>query len=164
VRELYFDAAEMEKLYSLLLIKNGRLIAEEYFNGGKVERKYNLQSVTKSYTSALAGIAFEQGHFSSLDQKMLDFFPKLVDQIDDPRKKQITIRNMLQMRSGYPWEETNPEWWDAILTGNYLPLIKDIPVVCDPGSEFHYSNLTSHWLGVIVARAVNMDLKSYGQK
>ena len=84
------------------LIKNGHLIAEGYFNEGSVDRKNQLQSATKSYTSALVGIALDQGCLSSVDQKMMDFFPEFTGQITDPRKEQITIRDMLQMRSGYP--------------------------------------------------------------
>ena len=57
VAELYYNAAELETLYSLLVVKNGRLIAEDYFNDGSIDQKDRLQSVTKSYTSALVGIA-----------------------------------------------------------------------------------------------------------
>lgn len=164
VAELYLDAAEMETLYGLLVIKNGYLIAEAYFNEGAVEQKALLQSVTKSYTSALVGIALEQGHLSGLDQKMMDFFPEFAGQIEDPMKAQITIRHLLQMRAGYPWEETDPALWKALLSGDYLPLVSEIPLINDPGTEFNYSNLTSNWLGIIVARACDTDLKSYGQE
>ena len=102
VAKLYYNADKLETIYSLLVIKNGYLIAEGYFNEGSVEQKDRLQSVTKSYTSALVGIALEQGYLSSVDQKMLDFFPEVADQITDSRKEQITIRDLLQMRAGYP--------------------------------------------------------------
>jgi len=102
VAELYYNAAELETLYSLLVVKNGYLIAEDYFNEGSVDQKDRLQSATKSYTSALVGIALEQGCLASVDQKMLAFFPEVASRISDPRKKQITIRHMLEMRAGYP--------------------------------------------------------------
>jgi CubicO group peptidase (beta-lactamase class C family) len=164
VAELFLDAAEMETLYGLLVIKNGYLIAEGYFNEGSVEQKARLQSATKSYTSALVGIALDQGYLSSVDQKMMDFFPEVAGQITDPRKEQITIRDMLQMRAGYPWEETDPALWEGLLSGHYLPLIEEFSLIADPGTEFHYSNLTSNWLGIIVARACGTDLKSYAEE
>jgi CubicO group peptidase (beta-lactamase class C family) len=164
VAELYLDAAELETLYGLLVIKNGHLIAEGYFNEGSVKQKARLQSVTKSYTSALVGIALDQGRLLSVDQKMIDFFPEFTGQITDPRKAQITIRHLLQMRAGYPWEETDPALWKALLSGDYLPLVSEIPLISDPGTEFHYSNLTSNWLGIIVARACDTDLKSYAEE
>jgi CubicO group peptidase (beta-lactamase class C family) len=164
VAELYLDAAELETLYGLLVIKNGFLIAEGYFNGGAVDQLSKRASVTKSYTSALVGIALDRGCLSSLDQKMMEFFPEVGDQIKDHRKKAITIREMLQMRTGYPWEETDPVYWDALWSGDYLHHIVDIPLTSDPGTEFQYSNLTSHWLGIVVARTCDTDLKSFGQK
>jgi CubicO group peptidase (beta-lactamase class C family) len=164
VAELYYNAAELETIYSLLVIKNGYLIAEDYFHEGSVDQKDRLQSVTKSFTSALVGIALDQGYLSSVDQKMLDFFPEVAGQITDPRKKEITIRYLLQMRAGYPWEETDPALWDGLLSGYYVPLIEEFPLITDPGTEFHYSNLTSNWLGIIVDRATGMNLKAFAEE
>jgi CubicO group peptidase (beta-lactamase class C family) len=161
VSDLYHNAADLETLYGLLVVKDGHLIAERYYREGSVERKARLQSVTKSYTSALVGIALDRGCLSSVDQKMLDFFPEVAGQITDPRKQQITIRDMLQMRAGFPWEESHPALWEGLLSGRYVPLIEGFPLVTDPGTKFHYSNLTSNWLGIIVDRACGMHLKSY---
>ncbi len=163
VAELYFDAAELETIYGLLVVKDGRLIAEDYFNGGSVAQKPLLQSAAKSFTSALVGIALDQGCLTSVDQKMIDFFPDFADQIDDPRKSQITIREMLQMRAGYPPEEDDPELWEAVWSGDYVHLVADAPLSSDPGTAFQYSNLTTHWLGIIVARACDADLQSLAQ-
>jgi CubicO group peptidase (beta-lactamase class C family) len=101
VAELYLNAAELETLYGLIVIKNGRLIAEEYFNEGSVEQLSARYSATKSFTSALVGIALDQGCLSNLDLKMMDFFPEFAEGITDSRKEQITIRQLLQMRPGY---------------------------------------------------------------
>jgi CubicO group peptidase (beta-lactamase class C family) len=167
VAELYLEATELSTLYGLLIVKNGHLIAEEYFNEGAVDQLSGRQSVTKSYTSALVGVALDQGYLSSVDQKMMDFFPELAGQIDDPRKEGITIRDLLQMRAGYPDEERTPPYFDTLFFSDdwhWLPHIFDFPLTSDPGTEFAYSNLTSHLLAVIAARAVNTDLKSYGQE
>ncbi|MEJ2013678.1 MAG: hypothetical protein P8X64_15825, partial [Anaerolineales bacterium] len=81
VAETYLDAAELETLYSLLIVKNGYLVAEDYFNDGAIGQKDRLQSVTKSITSALVGIAIEQGCLSGADQKMVDFYPEVAGDI-----------------------------------------------------------------------------------
>ncbi len=164
VAELYQNAAELESLYGLLVVKNGYLIAEDYFNEGSVGQKALLQSAAKSITSALVGLALEQGCLSTVDRKMIDFFPDFADQIVDPRKKQITVRDMLQMRSGYPPEESDQALWEAVWSDDYVHLVADFPLTSDPGTEFQYSNLTTHWLGIIVARACETDLKSFGQQ
>ena len=164
VAELYHNASELETLYGLLVVKNGYLIAEDYFNEGSVGQKALLQSASKSYISALVGIALDQGCLSGVDQKMVDFFPEYADQITDPRKKQITIREMLQMRAGYPDEETDQAYLDALYWGEYPHLIVDFPLVNEPGTGFNYSNLTFNWLAIILARVCGTDLRSYAQE
>jgi CubicO group peptidase (beta-lactamase class C family) len=164
VAELYLNAAELERLYGLLVVKDGHLIAEKYFNEGSVDQKARIQSATKSVTSALVGIALDRGCLSSVGQKMLNSFPEVAGQITDPRKEQITIREMLQMRAGYPWEETHPALWEGLLSGHYVPLIEEFPLSADPGTLFQYSNLTSNWLGIIVDRACGSHLKPYAEE
>jgi CubicO group peptidase (beta-lactamase class C family) len=160
VAKLYHNTAELETLYGLLVIKNGYLIAEWYFNEGSIEQVSARQSATKSFTSALVGIALEQGCLSSLDQRMMEFFPESADQIDDPRKQQITIRDLQQMRAGYPFEEHMPPYHSILFFSDnwhWLPHLVDFPLISDPGTDFGYSNLTPHLLAVIVARACNTD-------
>jgi CubicO group peptidase (beta-lactamase class C family) len=164
VAEMYYRAARLKTIYSLLVIKDGYLIAEEYFHNGSVGQKDRLQSVTKSYTSALVGIALDRGYLTSVDQKMMDFFPELAGQITDARKEQITIREMLQMRAGYPWEESTPELFEMLYHGFQPSLLAEVPLVSDPGTRCEYSSLTSHLLGVIVARATGTDLKSFAEE
>jgi CubicO group peptidase (beta-lactamase class C family) len=167
VAELYLNATELETLYGLLVIKNGYLIAERYFNEGSIKQLSGRQSATKSFTSALVGIALDQGYLSSVDQKMMDLFPEFAGQITDPRKEQITIRDLLQMRGGYPDEEHNRTYLETMFFSDnwhWVPHLVDFPLLSDPGTEFKYSNLTSHLLGVIVARACNTNLKSYAQE
>ena len=164
VAELYYNAAQLESIYSLLVIKDGRLIAEEYFHEGSIDQKINMKSVTKSYTSALTGIALEQGCLANVDQKMMEFFPELAGRLRDPRKMEITIRELLQMRGGYPWEESSPELVKIMYAGFRPSTLVDIPLSQDPGTDFQYSNLSSHIVGMIVARACGMDLKTFGQE
>jgi CubicO group peptidase (beta-lactamase class C family) len=164
IAELYYNAAKVKTIYSVLVLKHGKLIGEKYFHAGSVDQQINIHSVTKSITSALVGIALERGELKSVDQKMMDFFPELADRIQDPRKNDITIRQLLQMRAGYPWEESSEELFNLLFSGFHTDTLVNVPLVCDPGSDFQYSNLTAHILGMIVARAAGTDLKSYAQE
>ena len=161
---LYYNASQLETVYSLLVFKNDYLIAEDYFNIGSPELQVNVQSVTKSINSALVGLALEQGCLHSLDQKMMEFFPEFSARITDPRKNEITIQQMLQMRAGYPWEEASAEGTELLYTGFHTSNLVDVPLAYDPGSDSAYSNLTAYFLGIIVARACNTDLKSFAQE
>lgn len=164
---LYNEAEKLETLYGLLVIKNDHLIGEKYFNEGSIDQISGRQSTTKSFISALVGIAVDQGLIENIDQKMMDFFPEFETKIEDPRKRQITIRQLLQMRAGYPDEEFRSPLFEVMfLQGNwrFVPHLVDFPLESDPGEKFHYSNLTSHLLGVIVARACDTDLPTFSQQ
>jgi CubicO group peptidase (beta-lactamase class C family) len=95
---------------------------------------------------------------------MIEFFPELKDRISDRRKAEITIRQMLQMRAGYPWEESTRELFELLYRGFRPSTLVEVPLARDPGTDFEYSNLTSHLLGLIVARASGTDLKSFAQE
>jgi CubicO group peptidase (beta-lactamase class C family) len=164
VAELYYNASQLQTSYSLLVFKNGYLVAEDYFHIGSPDLQVNIHSVTKSITSALVGIALEQGCLTSLDQKMMDFFPDFNGMVTDPRKYQITLRQMLKMRAGYPWEESSAEGTELLYSGFRSYNLVDVPLVYEPGTRSAYSNLTPHLLGIILARACNTDLKSFAQE
>ena len=164
VAQLYYNASQLPTVYSLLVFKNDKLIAEYYFNDGAPNFQVNIHSVTKSFTSALVGIAIEDGCIDSVDQKMMDFFPEYRDQITDPRKFDITVQQLLQMRAGYPWEESTDELMNLLVTGFHNDTLVTVPLVRDPGKDAEYSNLSSHILGLIVARACDTDLKTYAQE
>jgi CubicO group peptidase (beta-lactamase class C family) len=161
---LYYDAAQLDTLYSVLVIKDGFLISEDYFNEGSVEQKPLMQSVSKSYLSAFVSIAIEQGCISSIEERMVDYFPEIADQITDPRKKQITIEEILQMRSGFPDEETDQAFLDALYWGLYPPLIEAFPLQCDPGTCFNYSNVSYSLLAILLSRTCDTDLKVLAQE
>lgn len=150
-----------QHLYSLLIIKNGYLIAEKYFNGRNSENATISASVTKSYVSALTGLAIQEGYISSVEQKMVDFFPEF-DLADlDPRKGEITIRQILQMRSGYP---SDNEAWDIFFSRSvWIPLLDDLSLTSNPGTQFGYSEFTAHIMGVIIQRSTGELLSDFGQ-
>ena len=164
--ELYLNAAQLKTLYGLLVIKDGQLIAEKYFNGSAIDKPKFMASATKSFTSALVGIALDRGCLSSVDQGFMEFFPEYEDRIDDPRKAPITIRDLLQMRSGFVWEERTEPYMESLFTsrGYWLPFIAGFPLTSDPGATFGYSNLSSHLLAVLVARACDTDLRTFAQE
>jgi CubicO group peptidase (beta-lactamase class C family) len=164
VARAYLNAENLDTIYSLLVVKNGKLIAEKYFNDGALEKKTLKQSASKSYISTLIGLALEQGCLDSVNQKMFEFFPEYADEIADPRKNEITIRHLLQMRSGYPWEETHPDLMAAMWTGDNPPLVVGFPLTAVPDTGFQYSNLSNAWLAAIVSRACDTNLKDFSEE
>ena len=160
---VYEEAEIISNIYSLLVVKNGYLIAEKYFNGSSINRATPTASVTKSYISALAGIAIREQVLTGVDQKMMEFFPEFDWQELDPRKSQVTLRQILQMRSGYPWEEFDGYQDILFSTPDWIPLIREFPLTGDPGTRFGYSNLTTHMMAIILARAADTSLMIFAR-
>jgi len=163
VAELYWRADRLETIRSLLVVKDGQMVAAGYWPGGAPGRKQNVQSVTKSYIGALVGIAIEQGCLPGVDTPMMTYFPELADQVRDPRRNDITIGHLLQMRAGYPWEEASEQGVELLYGGFRPSNLLDLPLVRDPGTGWDYSNLSSHLLAIIVARACGQDLLEFAQ-
>ena len=163
INNLFIDAEYLDNLYSLLIIKNGFLIAEEYFNGTTVNDAARTASVTKSITSTLAGIAIREGFITGTDQKLKDFFPEIDWGSTDPKKSEITVEQILQMRSGYPWEEADGYLEALFYSSNWIPFLEQFPLMHDPGTQFGYSNFTAHIMGMIIARSANQSLLSFAR-
>ncbi len=164
VAELFWRAARLESLDSLLVVKDGHLVAEGYFHAGGRERKALIQSATKSVTGALVGIAIDQGCLASVDEPMMSYFPELAQQLDDPRKNDITIEQLLQFRAGYQWEESSSELLELLYSGFPPPSLITVPLVRDPGTGWDYSNLSTHLLGIVVSRACEVDLLDFSRE
>jgi CubicO group peptidase (beta-lactamase class C family) len=135
---------ECPHLHSLLIVRNGYLVLEEYFGDFDSETVNALQSVTKSFTSAVMGIAIEQGKIRGVDEKVLDFFPDIRDiQNMDDRKASLKFRDLLTMRSGTDYDEGYPSSPHSQL--NRLERGWDLfylnrPMVSKPGTSFRYDS------------------------
>ena len=93
-------AAELPRLHSLLISHDGELVAEWYFNGATATKLANLKSAAKGVISALVGLALRDGHLSGVEETIDEYFPDDLANADDPRKRDITIEDLLTMRSG----------------------------------------------------------------
>lgn len=91
-------------VYSMVTVKNGVIIDEYYREGYDEQSLYRLNSASKSFTSALIGIAIEQGYIGGVDDLLSDYLPQVLEQ-EDTRKHQITLEHLLTHTSGLEWYE-----------------------------------------------------------
>ena len=158
----YQRAAAIPHIYSMLVVRNRRLVAEEYFDYPTRSTPRPVASVGKSILGALVGIALEEGFLADFDQPMIDFFPEYDRPSLDPRKRDITIRQLVQMRAGYPFDSTT-EFFDG-LTRSYdwmRFIIVDWDLERAPGTGWDYSNASAHLLSGILTRATGMSLLDF---
>jgi CubicO group peptidase (beta-lactamase class C family) len=153
-------AQEMPFLRSILVVRRGCLVYERYFDGATPETLFNVFSVTKSVTSALIGIAIEEGIISSVNDPIGQFLPNFIA-VDDP-KFTITIEHLLKMLSGLGWNEDRHIGGMLSLDRDETRYILQLPLDHRPGTWWNYSTADSHLLSVILTEATEMSALEYG--
>ena len=154
-------AHDTDILRSVLIVRSGYIVFENYYHGWTQSRYQNVNSVTKSVTSALVGIALHEGYLQSLDQTLLSFFPEYTPQALDPRKQAITLRHLLSMSSGYQVPPRDVETFLEDTTSDEKML--DRPLQHNPGEAFGYDDVSCHFLSRILHRVTHMPLAHYAQ-
>ena len=156
-------------VHSIVIVRKGYIVAEQYYSEdygpGDLHRIY---SCTKSITSALLGISLKQGFLSSVNEKMINFFPEYdIENLSDD-KRNITMEHMLTMSSGLEWYEieypygddrnTFRQWYDG---GALVKFVLDRPSIAAPGEEFSYSSGSSHVLSAMVKKLTGVRADSF---
>ena len=161
----YDRAANIPHIYSMLVIRHRALVAEEYFDTPSRSTATPVASVGKSILGALVGIALEEGFLVDLDERMIDYFPEHDRPGLDHRKRSITIRQLVQMRAGYPFDSTN-EFFDGLIEdGNWMRfIITEWPLVREPGTGHDYSSASAHLLSGILTEATGMSLQDLANR
>jgi CubicO group peptidase (beta-lactamase class C family) len=123
--------------------------------------------MAKSYTSALIGIAIDEGYIQSVDDPITDYLPELAER--EARFNEITIKDLLRMASGLAYEEFRPLLFnsDDPLT-TYHPdqrkiSLENTKIIDPPGEYFRYNKYHPQLLGMILERATGMPVTSYLQ-
>lgn len=161
-----FDALlERNGTVAFLVVQHGRLVHERYFHGYGRESLYTSFSVAKSVVSALVGIAIEEGRIGSVDEPVTRHLPELMD--SDPGFARITLRDLLEMRSGIDFEEGyQSPWADAArfyLTPALGPKVAGLRTGRPAGGHFHYSSGDTQLLGLVLERATGLPLAKYAE-
>lgn len=140
---------------SILIARNNQLVLEAYFSGWHRDRKQDIRSASKSFVSAVMGIAIDKAVVESVDEKILDFFPEYESfQKWDERKSDMTIGDFLRMRTGLSCND----WIDysagnqekMYATDDWIKFILDLPVSTEPGERFSYCSGAPITLSAII--------------
>ena len=162
----FLQAEQSGFMNSLLIIRNGYLVSEQYFRGFDADDAQDVMSVSKSFISALVGLALREGYLDSLDQKMLDFFPEYIVTGMDPRKSQITLRHLITMRAGFDnsIEDYDVNWNLWVNSSDWVEYTIQLPLLYDPGTQFAYITAETHLLSAILTKATGMSTLEFAQK
>jgi CubicO group peptidase (beta-lactamase class C family) len=153
---------------SILIVRNGYLVFEEYPRFYNSETRHNIHSCTKSFTSALVGIAIEEGYIEGVDSKLVDLLPNRTIANLDERKQAITLEHLLTMTAGLEWDEwTEP--YNSPLNSHYkmwfasdnVQYVLDLPMQYDPGERWVYCSGATNLIGAIITEATGTSLFDY---
>jgi CubicO group peptidase (beta-lactamase class C family) len=154
-----YIAEQKAEVHSVLIVRNGTIVTEAYFHPYHRDRAHDLTSCTKSFLSALVGIAIDEGYLD-LDDKALDFFPDCTIANDSPLKREITVEHLLLMRSGLDWPESSVSYssgsnvlWQMMGSRDWTQFVLDRPMAVAPGATFNYSTGDSQLLTAILEQA-----------
>lgn len=134
---------------AFLVIRGDTILDERFFRGADGTTPLRLMSATKSFMSALIGIALDHKWIESVDQPVSDFLPELKNRGFD----QLTVRNLLNMESGIPFDEGRMPWsiqMRQYLTANARKDMLRLRVSEPVNSTFHYNDWHPNLLALIV--------------
>jgi CubicO group peptidase (beta-lactamase class C family) len=154
---------ELPYLKSLLVVKNGYLIAERYYGDTEPTDANAVMSVSKSFLSALTGIAVGEGYVF-LDQPMMDLFPEYAPAILDPRKHEITLRHLLTMTSGLPYDDHADHWNQWMPSSDWVGFCLGLPLADNPGEAWHYSTCSTHIMSAVLTRATGRSTLEFARE
>jgi CubicO group peptidase (beta-lactamase class C family) len=153
---------------ALLVMKDGRIVHEDYRNNSDERTRFMGWSMTKSLISILVGIALEDGKIRSLDEPIDTYLPEL----KGGGYEGVTIRQILQMRSGVLYEERYDFANPGLAASNHIAaLVKNVARFADPartierahrpGEVFQYKTLDTAVLGWLLERATGGTVSAY---
>ena len=151
-------------LHSLLIIRNGYLVSETYFEPYRQDTKHELYSCTKSFISTLIGIAVEKGYIDRTDQRILDLFSEHRFANLDAEKGDMTLEDLLTMRSGLDWQEGDPVYREMYQNSDWVKFVLDKPMAQPPGRIFNYCSGCSHLLSAILQQTTGMNTSDFAEQ
>lgn len=138
-----------------------------YYKGSEL---HTLQSVSKSVTSALFGIAIERGEIPGVDVKAMPYFAgyKIAD---DPRRDRWTLRDLMTMTSGIRWDESTVSYTDPAnscaameASADWVQFVLAQPMAAEPGEVFVYNSGVTELLAQVLKKATGKHADEYARE
>jgi CubicO group peptidase (beta-lactamase class C family) len=153
---------------SLLLVRHGRIILETYYAPYSADIPHAINSATKAVVGSLIGIALNDGLLDGLEHPVLEFFPDRPIENLDERKKAITIQHLLDMTSGFEWDEgfeggREQSLTDMARSPDWIKFVLDRPMSHPPGHVFYYNSGNPHLLSAIIMKLTGERAEEYAK-
>lgn len=159
---------DISRVHGLVIVKQGKLVLDEYFYGYGPEDEHQLRSVSKSVFSTLFGIAQGQGLVDKI-QKLYDFFPEYRSRPGwTAKKNKIDLGMILTMKSGFACDDwVTPNFsclYDMFKSPDWLDFSLSKPLDHEPGEHFAYCGSCLTPLAAILSQKSGMSVPDFAQK
>ncbi|MDL2265857.1 ChbG/HpnK family deacetylase, partial [Parabacteroides sp. OttesenSCG-928-G21] len=158
----YLEAVKKsgQDLHSLMILRNGKVVAEHWLGDNAANKPHILNSVSKTFTSTAIGFAVNEGLLKVSD-KVISFFPDKLPAEVSPYLRELEVRHLLTMTVGHDTDptritraETTTDWVEAFLA---------YPIEHKPGTEYVYNSLATYVLSAIVQKLTGQRVIDYLQ-
>ena len=161
---------DFKDISSVVVIKEGALLLEEYFNGSERASLHDPRSVGKSFASTMLGIAIQEGFIQSEKQTLSEFYPLKNYQNYSEKKANISLKDLMTMTSGFAGDDSdsasqgNEE--NMYPTPDWVKFALDLPMQNPTSSAKEWSYFTAGVvvLGDILQKTVPEGLEAYADK
>lgn len=143
------------EIHSVMLLRNGKVIAEMYPAPFRPEYGHQLFSCSKTFTATAVGLAIMDNRLR-LDDRLAAFFPELLPDSVTTWLADITVRDLLTMTSGF---EVDTKM--RTFATNWIESYLHHPMVAEPGKRFAYDSIDTYLLSAIVQRVTGMKVVDY---
>ncbi|GAA0180165.1 serine hydrolase [Clostridium sediminicola] len=156
--------SQHSNIKGIVIVKNGYIAYERYYNDYGPDDAHHVASVTKSIISILIGIAIDKGYIKDVNQKVLDFFPEYVPEAGDMKKREITIGHLLTMTSPYSFEDWHEPLDKMCMQPDWVKYTLDM--LGEKGSigVFKYSTAGAHLLSAIITRSTGKSAREFANE
>lgn len=148
-------AEKQVPMHSVLLLHKDTLIAEGYYKPYTKDTLHRMFSISKSFTAIAIGLLEAEGKLS-LSDPICNFFPEYVSEDTHPWIHEMTIRDMLMMRTCHA-----ATTYKVNMQSNWVESFFTVPPTHPAGKFFHYDTSSAHTLCALVERLSGMDMLSY---
>jgi CubicO group peptidase (beta-lactamase class C family) len=157
------------EIHSILIVKDGSLVFEEYYNNYNIDTVNDLRSCTKSVASTLIGIAIDKDYIISADEKIFSFFPEYAN-LNNTMKDRIKLTHILSMSSGldwneweYPYNDPRNIWYQMYNSNDWLQFVLNRNGIYEPGERWFYNSGGSMLLSGVIKNSTGLQAEDFAR-
>ena len=156
----FMTIIDSNNTHAFLVIQNGKLLFEKYWDGYDSTRLSGSFSAAKSIVSLLIGIALDEGKIKSLDEPVANY----VDHFKTNGLEKVTIKHLLTMSSGTSYNEGDKSYFSMNAYGYYgddlVHMVEMMERKEEPGQFWQYRSGDTQVLGLVVEKVFGQNISS----